>query len=135
MPNIGTGRWQRHVQTVVMLLGVLFATTATRASDLEPENPSRKTNFEQRPLELGIGPAFMETYGAICHGGGDIEDCTTIAQWAGLRLAPRWRISPLFSLGLTGAFMWSLSAHSTYGGDFGPLSLGWLSAEARIHPF
>jgi hypothetical protein len=83
-----------------------------------------------RPFEIGLGPHAGVTFGDMCSGHGDVYGCTNGAVFAGVQLAPRWRLSHAWSIGAIGS-------GADGSGTMDDASQTWwrAEAEARVHPF
>jgi hypothetical protein len=102
--------------------------------------PSPDAAKRSPPVEVGVGGFGEMDFGQICQRRSDVIGCTNGTAFAGVSLAPRWRVSSLFSLGAVGAVGWvpgGVSGEASSDGshkDFRPKQ--WrLEAEARWHPF
>jgi hypothetical protein len=119
------------------VLGVLAVTARTRAADVAaPQLPS--TDSSDRPIEIGAGADAINTFGMTCRRqADDLVACVPGMTWAGMRVAPRWRLSPFFSAGINGAVGWRPSSEGSNGSDGSGSSfsqrLARLSAEGRLH--
>ena len=116
------------VGLVVLTLG-----PSTRAQEVD--GASRGVVREPEPVEIGISgfgrldfANFCEPEGALCKSG---------PLYAGVALAPRYRFSPLLSVGAFGAFAWKLGSDAI-GNSAGSVAYGFTNfraeAEARLHP-
>jgi hypothetical protein len=91
------------------------------------------------PLEFAMGAFAEGDFGTICQRNSDVVGCSNSALFAGFTLSPRWRFSPLLSVGVLGAVGWQPSGSSTDAGSDGShldprLMQLRLEAEARWHP-
>jgi len=60
-----------------------------------PEDVARRA---PPAIEVGVGGFAQMDFGSICRRESDVIGCTNGAAFAGISLAPRWRLSSLFSL-------------------------------------
>jgi hypothetical protein len=91
-----------------------------------------------RPVEVGVGVFTRKDSADVCQRHSDVTDCTSFAL-QGVSLAPRWRLSRPFSVGLLAAWGWGVSGLAGSTGSDGShedptLALWRLEAEGRWHP-
>ena len=53
-----------------------------------------------------MAAAVVNTWGSVCHNGGDVIACSTSTGYAGLQLAPNVRVLPRWRLGFVGFYSW-----------------------------
>jgi hypothetical protein len=122
----------RHV-CVPVGLAVLALGPGARAQ--RADGASREAAPDPQPIEIGVTgfgrldfANFCEPEGALCKSG---------PLYAGAALAPRYRFSPLLSLGAFGAFAWKLGSDAI-GNSAGSVEFGFTNfraeVEARLHP-
>ncbi len=106
------------------LVGVATAGPATAAEMDGTGEPARP----KHTVELGVGAQSALAFGDICYGHSDVLECSPGFFMNGFHVAPRWRASPSFSVGLLGSVSWV----SNIGYE---LHTYWAAeAEGRWHP-
>jgi hypothetical protein len=122
--------------TLACTLASMATTEAARAAEGAPMQPAPAPPPE-RPLEIELGGDAIGLFGQTCRTSSDVIMCQPGATWAGFHLAPRWRVSQRWSLGIHGALAWRPSSEGSRSSD-GSSSvfsqrLARFSGEARIH--
>jgi hypothetical protein len=97
-----------------------FASVATASAEDAP-----------RPIEVGLGALAGMSFGDACYAQGDVVGCSNGAEFAGVQLAPRWRLSRTLSIGALG----SVAAGGGVVPDSGSQTWWHAAGEARLHPF
>lgn len=70
------------------------------------ERPSR-ASWKPRPLEVGVGTHAAYADGLSCSREAfDVVSCTRTSGFAGLHVAPRWRLTQFWALGAMGTASW-----------------------------
>ena len=93
----------------------------------------------ERPLEVGAGGFVEMGFGQVCQGESDVVTCWPGIGVVGLSLAPRWRLSPLFAVGILGAMGWNMGGIGTMSSDGDHSESGLrktrVAGELRYHPY
>ncbi len=136
-------RQKRSVMTVVAVASSLLAHRASaeasvasdsgRASNASDSGAAETKGETERtsvpPIELGAGLHAAIAFGNDCRStSSDVSGCGAGGTLFGFHLAPRWRLSPEFSVGALGGLSWS-------GDSWGNVVTKWftLEAEGRWH--
>jgi hypothetical protein len=108
---------------------VFSASMATAGGLLLARATTAQAEATPRPVEVGLGPHAGMVFGDLCSRDGDVVGCTQGAGFAGLQVAPRWRLSPALSIG-------GLGAVALGSGTADSDSQTWWrgAAELRLHP-
>lgn len=109
-----------HRAWLIALIGLAASALPPRAASAEETPP---------PIEIGLAPHAGMAFGDACSQHGDVSECTNGVLFAGVQVAPRWRLAHLLSIGAV--------ASLATGEGAGDVSTTWwrAEAEARLHPF
>jgi hypothetical protein len=123
----------RWAYGIVLVLGSVSVNARAEPVDTRP-SPSLAA---PRPVEASVGVFWRNDFGYVCQQHFDVIGCTSVA-FQGVSLAPRWRLSRPFSVGLFAAWGWGTSGLIAEAGDGShedpALALWRLEAEGRWHP-
>jgi len=117
--------------TVALSVLALAANVRSQACDA----PTNEGSREPQAVEIGVTGFGRLDFVNFCEAGGD--PCKSGPLYAGVALAPRYRLSQLFSLGALGAFAWKPDSESI-GNESGTIDVSFTNfrfeVEGRLHP-
>ncbi len=109
--------------------GVLAALSVwSRPGRTQDSAPPVQSGSESRALELAGGGGFLFATRSVCRTEGDLMGCS-VPSFRGGYVSSHWRVTPVWSTGLLGAF---LSSPET---DTASYSLWQVFADTRVHPW